>query len=323
VDEENSVVVIIKETKTSTLYRALTPIPSHIDMDDFFRSYFQLDVSLAELYDEWSQADERLRRIAQCIPGVRIINQDPWECLVSFICSSNNNIPRITKMLAAIRREFGKPLWSVRGGNDDENGNGGGDSSSNATTAATATLYAFPSLQDMLHHATDEKLRSLCGLGYRSKYIMETIRILDELGGEEYLHELRKIQDPVVVQEKLCQFCGVGRKVADCVALFSLQQDAAIPVDVHVWNIARRDYDPDDELGDIKSITPKVYKQVGDLFRSQFPTKAGWAHSLLFVAELPSFRPALPADIVNEMDQFRQEEQERKKVAAAAKTKKK
>ena len=106
----------------------------------------------------------------------------------------------------------------------------------------------------------------------------------------------------------------MGFKVADCVALFSLQQDSAIPVDVHVWNIARRDYDQDGALLEhVKSLTPTIYHAVGELFRSRFPEKAGWAHSLLFVAELPSFRPVLPANLVEEMDQFRQQEKEKKK----------
>jgi hypothetical protein len=81
------------------------------------------------------------------------------------------------------------------------------------------------------------------------------------------------------VQDKLVQFCGVGRKVADCVALFSLKQDNSIPVDVHVWNIARRDYDTERLLEKIKSLTPAAYRQVGDLFRDRFKTKSGWAHS--------------------------------------------
>jgi N-glycosylase/DNA lyase len=94
-------------------------------------------------------------------------------------------------------------------------------------------------------------------------------------------------------------------------------------VDVHVWNIARRDYDADGVLVDVKSLTPSVYRQVGDLFRSRFPEQAGWAHSLLFVAELPSFRPILPDDIVLQMNKFRDLEQEKKEAARDAKREKK
>lgn len=295
---EDSIVVVLRETSTTTLYRVLYA-PRHLtppDIRQFLYHYFQVEsqdscssVSLERLYQIWSRQCPRLRQIAACLPGVRIVDQDPFECLISFICSSNNNIPRITKMLAAIRREYGRPLVRIpiRGDvlNDEE-----------------YVLYSFPSLSRLAQLATEADLRNKCGLGYRAKYVMETLKLLQSLGGEAYLQELRAIQDPVIVQEKLCQFLGVGRKVADCVALFSLQQDNAIPVDVHVWDIARRDYDIKKQLVSVKSLTPTVYKLVGDLFRERFREKAGWAHSLLFVAELPSFRAALTPELIREME---------------------
>ena len=306
--EGESVVVCIRETSDTTLYRVVKA-PGSLDIQSFLRDYFQLDHPLEALYRAWSVQDNRLGRIAKCIPGVRIINQDPWECLVSFICSSNNNIPRITKMLTAIRREYGQPV--VREGEHED---------------IRETLYSFPSLQELKEKADEQDLRDKCGMGYRAKYIMETMEILDSLGGEAYLQELKqKSSDgavsPLEVQEALIQFCGVGRKVADCVALFSLKQSGAIPVDVHVWNIACRDYDPEGDLRKVKSLTPTVYRQVGGLFRTRFPDNPGWAHSLLFVAELPSFRAVLPADMIEEMDNFRAEEQARKKSQKTTKNK--
>lgn len=274
-------VVCIKETADTTLYRVLN---GPAEGKEMLRNYFQLQHKLKPLYEQWSIEDpKRLAKIAQCIPGVRIVEQDPWECLVSFICSSNNNIPRITRMVNAIRRNYGEPLVTI--GNE--------------------TIYSFPSFVELKKRATDDELRMKCGMGYRSKYILETMKILESLGGEQYLHDLRETNDPIQVQEKLIQFCGVGRKVADCVALFSLRQCDAIPVDTHVWNIARRDYDTNESLMKAKSMTPGVYKQTGDLFRSLFQEKAGWAHSLLFVAELPSFRPVLPKGVIDEMDKVR------------------
>lgn len=282
---DDSIVVSIKETPDTTFYRVLhaPPFTANEHVAQILQSYFQIQTPLEPLYKEWSEADPaRLKRIAECIPGVRIIEQDPWECLVSFICSSNNNIPRITKMLNAIRKHYGEPLVSI------------GDE----------TLYSFPSLTVLRERASDADLREI-GLGYRSKYLIQTMETLHELGGEIYLHKLRDIDDPVVVQEALLKFCGVGRKVADCTALFSLRQHHAIPIDVHVWNIARRDYDKQSDLQNVKSMTPTIYKQVGDLFRTTFPSFTGWAHSLLFVAELPSFRPVLPQDVVDEMEKVR------------------
>ena len=149
------------------------------------------------------------------------------------------------------------------------------------------------------------------GLGYRAKYIVGTRDLLQASGGEEYLLKLRSNNDCQAVQDELTKFSGIGRKVADCVALFSLDSDESIPVDVHVQHIASRDYDPT-VLGQAKSLTPTIYKRVGDLFRSRFPRFAGWAHSLLFVAELPSFRSVLPLDMVKEMDEWKKHEQEQK-----------
>lgn len=287
-------VVRLRETPESTFYQVLYPVEGklqrELNVGELLRSYFQLSQPLAPLYLRWATACPRLARIAHCIPGVRVVDQDPWECLLSFICSSNNNIPRITKMLEAIRLEYGEPLGTFRG----------------------LTLHSFPSLETLKRRATEQDLRRI-GLGYRAKYIVETVEILDSLGGEPYLHELRCATDPDDVQSRLVQFRGVGRKVADCVALFSLRQASAIPVDVHVWSIARRDYGADNRvLGSARSITPSVYAAVGDVFRNRFGPHSGWAHSLLFVAELPSFRPVLPKDLVDEMDRFRAKEKARK-----------
>jgi N-glycosylase/DNA lyase len=342
-------VVVIRETPTTTLYRPLTTIaiPKNSSINnnnccntylhERLWNYFQLDTPLEPLYKEWSKACPRLATIAKCIPGVRIINQDPWECLVSFICSSNNNIPRITQMLGRIRKEYGTLLLTI--GDDDEE--------EYYNDSRRHSFYSFPTLDDLWEKATEEDLRAKCGMGYRAKYLLETMRILkeDKEGGEEYLRQvLCNIQDPIELQTKLCEFRGVGRKVADCVALFSLKQDDAIPVDTHVWyvfvirwtvffimnylplcfflsrhaeslcrNIALRDYDSEGVLQTMKSLTPSNYQLVGDLFRRRFPNRAGWAHSLLFVAELPSFRDVLPPSMIKEMDDFRLAEQEKKK----------
>jgi len=317
-----SIVVVIRQTPTTTLYRPLTSIHRDDDtinnnstnnIDEELRralwDYFQLDTSLPKLYEEWSLSCPRLATIAKCIPGVRIVKQDPWECLVSFICSSNNNIPRITKMLANIRREYGRPLLTIPTINEKNNGN------VDDQTQQHYQFYSFPSLEELFLQANEEELRSKCGMGYRANYIIETMKILHSKSGENYFRDvLSNIKDPIELQTRLCEFKGVGRKVADCVALFSLRQDDAIPVDTHVWNIAIRDYDTDGTLKTgVKSLTPTNYKLVGNLFRQRFPNRAGWAHSLLFVAELPSFRGLLPSYITKEMNDFRYEEKERKK----------
>lgn len=302
-------VISIRETPTTTLYRVLHGPTDGVE--EYLRDYFQLDIPLTPLYDEWGQCDDRLRRIAEVIPGLRILRQDPVECLFSFICSSNNNVPRITQLLKSFRQTYGQFLMDLPCRQLDDDGLPlvGGEIISHK-------LYSFPTLE-ALATATDKRLREM-GFGYRAPFLVETRNLLQELGGHDYLMHLRTIHDADQVQEKLIEFKGVGRKVADCVALFSLDQTEAIPVDTHVWHIACREYDP--FLNQVKSLTPTVYRRVGDLFRTRFSSHAGWAHSLLFVAELPSFRNILPEDIVSQMNEWREQEQEKK--AADKKSKK-
>jgi len=301
-----SFVLVIRERPETTLFKVLYSENGYTEADvkSFLLDYFQLSVSLNELYKEWSDQCPRLKAIAQCIPGMRIVDQEPWECLVSFLCSSNNNIPRITKMIGSIRKNFGDHVVTITAADNED-----------------TLFYTFPSLEALAGKGSEDTFRNKCGMGYRAKYLKGTVDLLNDKG-LGYLTELKSQSDAVAVQERLIEFMGVGRKVADCVALFSLKQCTAIPVDVHVWNIALRDYltpETEDQLKNARSMTPTVYKMVGDLFRTRFPSRSGWANSLLFVAELPSFRAVLPAAIVEDMDNFRKIESEKKQKEKAKK----
>jgi N-glycosylase/DNA lyase len=111
------------------------------------------------------------------------------------------------------------------------------------------------------------------------------------------------------VQSELEKLPGIGKKVADCIALFSLRQGEAIPVDTHVWHIACR-WDP--SLLKSKSLTPSIYKRVGDLFREKLKIEAGWAHQILFAAELPQFKVRLPSSIQDDMKLVRKRQKDQK-----------
>jgi N-glycosylase/DNA lyase len=250
--------------------------------------YFQLGTPLAALYTQWRLADARTGAVLDALPGLRILRQEPTECLFSFICSSNNNIGRITGILERLRAAYGEPIPII-----DARPFGGGESSE-------LQFHAFPTVERFAA-VPEEELRAL-GLGYRAPYIRKTAALLLERGGADWLLAQRA-RDRHEVQASLVELSGVGRKVADCVALFSLDQTATIPVDVHVWQIACRDYDP--TLQEAKSLTPPVYSRVGDLFRERFGAHAGWAHSALFAAELPLFKALLPEEVQQEMEVFR------------------
>eukprot|EP00051_Salpingoeca_urceolata_P005758 m.76899 g.76899 ORF g.76899 m.76899 type:complete len:457 (-) comp14528_c5_seq1:76-1446(-) len=155
------------------------------------------------------------------------------------------------------------------------------------TSGPSIAFHRFPTIKELA--GIDEAQLRAMSFGYRAKFIVQTAAKLDALGGEAYLYSLRG-KDHQAVQEALLQFTGVGRKVADCVALFSLDQTCAVPVDTHVWQIAKRDFAAASSLdSSTKTLTPKVYQRIHEAFSSTFGPHAGWAHCLLFAAELPSF----------------------------------
>ena len=393
----------IQQTAETTLFASLMPLESGgVDgLEAELRDYFQLSHGLAECYTTWAAADPRMKIVLSHLPGVRVVRQCPWECLVSFICSSNNNIKRIALMLDRIRSTYGEYRCSVvgsaetgwkvvhdipikavveksgassssssstplvatpakkrKGGEVGEAADGEGDGEEEdgeeeqvgdgelPLTAATGKplhFFSFPGAPT-LAAVSEEDLRGL-GTGYRAKFIKNSAATLEELGGLPWLVALRKgrpqapdavpevpseldteaagegeapkkpkkspkggrakakpvLCDRLWVQDQLQCFPGVGRKVADCVAVFSLDQAEAVPVDTHVWAIAVRDYNAG--LKEHQSLTPSVYELIGDEFRNRF-TLAGWAHSVLFAAELPEFRRLLPELLQDEMKAF-------------------
>lgn len=230
--------------------------------------FLNADIRLGEIWEAFSASDPRFAELARLLRGARVLRQDPLECLVQFLCSSNNNIARITKMVDFIS-SLGRHLGTVEG----------------------LEFYEFPSLDRLL--AVSEKDFREAGFGYRAKYIVGTVKALQSKpgGGVEWLTSLRglDLQDAIAA---LCTLPGVGSKVAACVALFSLDQHHAIPVDTHVWQIATRYLLP--ELAGAR-LTPKLSSQVAEAFVSKYGKYAGWAQTMLFIAELPSQKAIIPS----------------------------
>ena len=169
--------------------------------------------------------------------------------------------------MAAIRDNFGEPIPT--------------------TTLGVEGLHAFPSLAAFKSGATDARLRSL-GFGYRAPYIVESLKMIESKGGEDWLRGMRG--KPVEeVRDQLIQLKGVGRKVADCVALFSMDCPKTIPVDTHVFQIAKK-------FGFLKgkqasaTLNEKTYAQITDAFIEKYGDEAGWAHQVLFAGDLASFK---------------------------------
>lgn len=252
-----SYIVTLRQTVDDVLYHSFP----NDDINSLLRDYFHLHIPLAPLYHQWCEADARFAAVAPAFPGLRVLRTEPVECLFSFLCSSANNIPRITRMVDALCRRHGEELAEVDG----------------------IGYYRFPTVR-ALAQASEEELFVL-GFGYRARLVVKAARELSERG-EEWLYGLREASYEEA-HHALTTLPGVGHKIADCVCLFSLDKPQAIPVDTHVWQIAQRDYLPELQA---RSLTEKVYWQVGDFFRARFGAYAGWAHNVLFAAELPAFR---------------------------------
>uniref|UniRef100_A0A1D1Y9E7 DNA-(apurinic or apyrimidinic site) lyase n=1 Tax=Anthurium amnicola TaxID=1678845 RepID=A0A1D1Y9E7_9ARAE len=240
------------------------------------RDYLNLGISLADMWRRFSESDARFAELARHLPGgARVLRQDPVECVLQFLCSSNNNIARIERMVGVLS-SFGDHLGTV----------GGFD------------FHQFPSI-DRLAIVSEEQLRE-AGFGYRAKYIVDTIKALlvKPGGGVQWLNSLRSLELPEVI-DALCTLPGVGPKVAACIALFSLDQHHAIPVDTHVWQIATRYLVP--ELAGSR-LSPKLFGRVSEAFVTKFGKYAGWAQTVLFIGELPSQKALLPSHLCTSME---------------------
>ncbi|XP_027354801.1 N-glycosylase/DNA lyase OGG1 isoform X1 [Abrus precatorius] len=246
---------------------------SHSHSDDAVTAlldFLNANVSLADTWKVFSASDARFAELARHLGGARVLRQDPFECLIQFLCSSNNNIARITKMVDYVS-SLGTYVGHVGG----------------------YQFHAFPNLEQ-LSLVSEQQLRN-AGFGYRAKYIIGTVKALQSKpgGGEEWLRSLRKLDLEDVISA-LSTLPGVGPKVAACIALFSLDQHHAIPVDTHVWQIATKYLLP--ELAG-SQLTPKLCNRVAEAFVAKYGKYAGWAQTLLFIAELPSQKALLPSHL--------------------------
>ncbi|XP_062854608.1 N-glycosylase/DNA lyase [Trichomycterus rosablanca] len=233
--------------------------------EEVLRDYFQLNVNLKELYEEWSAVDPHFNHTATIFSGVRMLRQDPVECLFSIICSSNNHISRIHGMVERLCNTLGKPLSTL----DDTH------------------YHDFPSIEALADSSVEARLKDLA-FGYRARFLQQSAHLIMSSHGPEWLFKLRTAPY-LQAKDALITLPGVGHKVADCVCLMSLDKPEAVPVDTHMWQIAKRDYNCAAGSGH-KTLTDKVYREIGDFFRKLWGSYAGWAQSVLFCADLKKFQ---------------------------------
>ena len=166
------------------------------------RSFFRLDDDLEKFYAE-HQHDRALQAAFQHWRGLRLIKQDPWECLISFVCSSVSNIPRIKKTLNSLAKSYGRPIY-----------------------LGNSTVYEFPSPRQLSKVSADSLLQ--LGLGFRAEYIVKIVN--HKLAGKLNLEKLL-IDNYTNAKAELTKLPGIGNKIADCVLLFSLEKLEGFPID--------------------------------------------------------------------------------------------
>jgi N-glycosylase/DNA lyase len=225
----------------------------------FIRAYLGLNDDLT-LITQCVNKDPYIAQALNQYRGLRIVRQNPWECLISFICATYKSIAAIENMLYKMSQKFGEKRCFD--GKD---------------------FWLFPSVEK-LALASINGLEE-CGLGYRAKYVQATAkRICDEKIDLETFKQLPYAE----AKKRLFEFSGVGLKVADCVLLFSLEKMEAFPVDVWVKRILLRHYTqelPPDlvkRLQSHDSLSNGEYEKLNLFGRTYFGAYAGYAQEYLY-----------------------------------------
>jgi N-glycosylase/DNA lyase len=171
------------------------------EMEKIWKGYFDLDFCYPP-EDARFSSDAVLREAAQCCAGLRILRQEPFETIITFILSANNNIARIRGIVKKLCELAGEPI--------------------------APGCFAFPAPQ-ALAGQSEEALRA-CGAGYRARYVLKTARKVAEGYDLERFYGM----EYAAARAELCELNGVGPKVADCILLFAYQKREAFPADVWI-----------------------------------------------------------------------------------------
>lgn len=231
-------IINIKETEDSLIIK-------NGQLDDFWQHYFDLNRDYTTIFKALSSKDKYLDQALRYGSGIRILNQDLWEIIISFIISANNNIKRIRSSIQRISEAYGTEI----------------------SLDKTQKYYSFPT-PSQLSKASIKDLRAL-GVGYRDKYIYKTTRMIlekrvdltsiDDLDTESARKELKKLS-------------GIGDKVADCILLFGSNKTDAFPVDTWVKKVLKHYYKLEDT--NIKTIRTFAAEHFGSYL--------GYAQQYLF-----------------------------------------
>jgi N-glycosylase/DNA lyase len=223
------------------------------DLKSCERAIFRLDDDIERIISEITR-DKLMSALVRQYAGLRLMRQDPEQCIFSFTCSSNTNIPMIRTMLRNLARKFGERV--VVDGRE---------------------FFTFPKAKK-IHEATTADIRT-CGLGYRAKAVKAVAESI--VNGSLDLDALQKAKYEDA-KEELLKVYGIGNKIADCVMLFSLEKLEAFPIDVWIARSLARHYKflSDSEFGE--KLSPLQYVSLSGAMRAYFGEYAGYAQQFLF-----------------------------------------
>ena len=222
-------------------------------------NFFRFDDDFQGIKKQLSK-DKIMKKAINNFPGMRILRQDPFQCYISFIVSSNSNIPNIQTRLQKLSQKFGKKRIVEKN-----------------------EFFLFPEPEKLANASINEIAK--CGLGYRTKYVKKAAIAVNK--GMIDFPSLKK-QDYQEARDSLCQVFGIGKKVADCILLFSLDKLEAVPLDRWVLRILQKYYSKEFQIS-TKTITEKTYDELHNKIVDHFGEYAGYGQQFLFKNERDSF----------------------------------
>ena len=239
-------VLNVKKNKDEIIFEGIC----ENEIQQTVENYFDLNRNYEKIKEQLSKVDQNMKKSIEYGNGIRILNQDLWETIISFIISANNNIPRIKGIIERLSEKYGDEI-KYKGNK----------------------YYTFPT-PEQLKNVTVEEYRKL-GLGFRDIRLYETTKMI--LNKQVDIENMKNNPNTIEVREELLKLSGVGPKVADCILLFSdLKRFEVFPIDVWVRRVMNDLYIKNEDETKVNK------KQIEKIANEKFGDLAGLAQQYLF-----------------------------------------